>query len=957
MAINIANSIETINKSLEWIKKHKPEQYEKQFLQLVEERLKLKKIYEAEKNNPGIAAYGQSQVGKSYLMNCILQNSNSPFMVETENGEYNFVEKINPIGEGQEATGVVTRFSSYELNESEYIKQYPIRMRVHSVKDVVAIISDTYFNEFDDYTTVGDEDIKKCCEEWVNKYSKNKPLPKPFVSPDDMLDLKAYFKKHINNAQTFTNEKTALFEKLALLIDKIPPGDYAEIFSIFWNKEEAYTRIFNRCHDTIKRLDYSDYIYLPIEAVLHGGTKQDTIMSVSCLKLLSTQYEDQYKTSAYKMDRGEIRNLGIFSKSELCVVCSEVIIKISSDFLVKESKYDTQNMQQSSKDILSDQPMRLEILKHTDLLDFPGARARGGMLLNKIKEHEQLMYSLLRGKVSYLFNKYNSEKSINILLYCHHHKNNEVPTMWQMLESWVEEYVGDTPEKRAELIRQTTVSPLFHIGTMFNLNLQYPDNREDGMTDKGITSKWKGRFQELLLEQIFRKTNENWVANWTGRGIPFQNCYMLRDYEFSKNIYDGWEEYGKEKDLKIDMDYYKRNRDLFIKSNREYNLFKDAALAWDVSATQNNDGALYIMENLVKVATNIREARKNQFNELCKKSLERIYSIMKDYYVIDDAAEILAANIKKANAIFRELEFTCQANPEYFGHLLQAMQISEIYCYNEVHKIVPKLTDMLTQDETIRDYELIRVRCDNFRGCVSEEEHWERLISAYRFGDKDEAVNYLVRRKVEPDKLFSNSNVARKPSAIIANELVNQWKERLAGVEFTGEFSGDGRMDDIVLNNLIDCMIGAATNIKLADRIEDEISDYVNIQNFSLINEDMVADIVSTTISDFVMDFGFRYLTKEQRDNSFRIAKQQNLDCYKTTQQPRKEKYSSDEMTGLFDTILSSGRRFTPAYEANYNSWLEYMYISYIVHLNVPDYDHEANEDLKVILDELIANV
>jgi hypothetical protein len=62
-------------------------------------------------------------------------------------------------------------------------------------------------------------------------------------------------------------------------------------------------------------------------------------------------------------------------------------------------------------------------------------------------------------------------------------------------------------------------------------------------------------------------------------------------------------------------------------------------------------------------------------------------------------------------------------------------------------------------------------------------------------------------------------------------------------------------------------------------------------------------------------------------------------------------------MTGLFDTILSSGRRFTPAYEANYNSWLEYMYISYIVHLNVPDYDHEANEDLKVILDELIANV
>lgn len=956
MALNIANCIDNINKSIDWIKTNKPEQYEKQFLLLVEERLKLRKIYEAEKNNPGIAAYGQSQVGKSYLMNCILQNNNSPFIVETESGNYNFVEKINPIGEGQEATGVVTRFSSYKLNEGEYVKKYPIRMRVHSVKDVIAIISDTYFNEFDDYTTIGEDDIKSFCDELEEKFSKNKPQFNPYVTPDDMLDLKSYFKKHINNAQTFTNEKTALFEKLALLIDKIPPSNYAEIFSVFWNKEEAYTNIFKRCHDTIKRLNYSDYIYLPIEAVLHCGTKQDTIMSVSCLKLLSTQNENQFKTSAYNMVNGEIQNLGIFSKSELCVVCSEVIIKISSDFLVKESKYDTEKMDQSSKDALSNDTLRLDILKHTDLLDFPGARARGGMLLNKIKEHEQLMYSLLRGKVSYLFNKYNSEKNINILLYCHHHKNNEVPTMWQMLESWVEEYVGKTPEKRFELIQQTKVSPLFHIGTMFNLNLQYPDNKEDGMTDKGITSKWKGRFQELLLEQIFRKTNENWVANWTGRGIPFQNCYMLRDYEFSKNIYEGWEEYGKEKGLKIDAAYYERNKELFIKGNKEYNLFKDPALSWDVSATQNNDGSLFIMENLAKVASNIREARKSQFIELCNKSISRVYSIMKEYLVIDDASEILAVNIQKANAIFRELEFTCQSNPEFFGHLLQAMQISEIYCYNEVHKLVPNLADALTQDKKITDYELIRSRCDNFRGCVSEDEHWERMISVYKFSDRGEAANFLIKKNVYFEKLFSNNNVRRRPSAIIANELVRKWKRRITSVEFTGEFSGTDRMDDIALNNLVDCMISSAMNIKLTEKIENEIADYVNIQNFSLINEDMVADIISTTISDFVMDFGYKYLSKEQKDNSFRIAKQENLDCYKTTSEPRKETYNSDELKTLFDSVFSSVRKFTPAYEANYNSWLEYMYISYIVHLNVPNYDHKANEDLKTILEDLKVN-
>jgi hypothetical protein len=38
---------------------------------------------------------------------------------------------------------------------------------------------------------------------------------------------------------------------------------------------------------------------------------------------------------------------------------------------------------------------------------------------------------------------------------------------------------------------------------------------------------------------------------------------------------------------------------------------------------------------------------------------------------------------------------------------------------------------------------------------------------------------------------------------------------------------------------------------------------------------------------------------------------------------------------------------------ANYNRWLEYMFVAFIAHLNVPDYDREANAELKVILDEL----
>jgi hypothetical protein len=43
----------------------------------------------------------------------------------------------------------------------------------------------------------------------------------------------------------------------------------------------------------------------------------------------------------------------------------------------------------------------------------------------------------------------------------------------------------------------------------------------------------------------------------------------------------------------------------------------------------------------------------------------------------------------------------------------------------------------------------------------------------------------------------------------------------------------------------------------------------------------------------------------------------------------------------------------TTAFENNYYSWLEYMFVSFITHLNIPDYDHEANEQLTTILNEL----
>lgn len=951
MANQANQKIKDINNGLNWLKQHEPEQYNQRFLQLVEERRKLRVLANAEESNAGIAAFGNSQVGKSYLMNCILKDNNKPFMIEYPDGEYNFIDTINPIGEGAEATGVVTRFSAYTKHPELYNIKYPIRFRSYNVKDVIITLCDAYFNDFRDFEMWGEGELIEMCDELYERYSAAQPQSVYPLSADDILDMKAYFKRHINNAQVYST-KTPFFDKIALIIDRVPIADYVGIFGVLWYKNPQFNKLFNTCIGILQRLRFEEYLYLPISAVMHGGLKEDTIMSVSCLKLLYDSKGANYTTEVFSGDGRNFKSLGKFTKSELCTVCAEVVIKIREQFVSSVGEYDFRDIDMDVASHLTSGKISMSILNRCDLLDFPGARAREDLLLEKLEsDNEELMYALLRGKVAYLFNRYNEEKTINILLYCHHNKNLEATQMQHLLREWIYEYIGDTPEKRAALISKTGVSPLFHIGTMWNMNLCNPDNAELGTTENAIKTRWSSRFVEILAGQCFH--NDVWMKNWDGVGRPFNNSYMLRDFKFSDTIYDGYKATGKEGKMLIDRDYYNRMRRLFCESNNEHHFFADPALAWDVSASVGNDGSLYIIEQLSKVAEAISAARETQIAEQTAIAGNNCYKILAEYFKSSDVDELLESNLRKANGIFREIEFSSQTDPEYFGHLLQALQLTESESFKALHKLIPTLTATVHDDSLIVDYELIRKRCDDFAGCNTDSEKWQRLLEKYHFSSIDDAMDYLSSKKIDIKQLFRGETIHRKNSAVIAHNLIRLWKRNITGSLFMNNFAGDGQVDELVLSNLTESLLSTAEDVALRQRIEQSISDYVDVLNASTINEDLVADMIATAISDFVTDFGYRYLTNEQIERTRRVAKERNLPCFNWLEKERKETWETDEMTTLLNDILASDREYTPAYDANYNRWIEYMYISFIANLNVPEFDREANEELKMILDEL----
>lgn len=980
MIHKILNQIENINNALTWIRKNKSNDYQQKFKTLVDERRKLRKLYLAYRDNPAIAAYGVSQVGKSYLMNCILQNDGKPYLVEADGRTYNFIEEMNPKTDNTEATGVVTRFSSFSRDKDKYSKDYPILMRCLSVADVVMVISDGYYNDISDYTTYSEAEISKKTDELLSKYENHPVIPNSPITADDILDIRGYYQGHVNNAQAFLH--TSFFDILALIADKIPDTEWVGVFSILWHESEYQTKLFAKMLSTLSKLEYSEYVYLPAQAMLHNGNNEDTVMSVQCLNELFLE-TPRFFTDAYVRHGDSYTQVPHLTKSEVSAVCAEIIMKIGDEYLDSKLSYCFANIKsQAVKDILKRDKVRVErpntatqqsdeyyetsisLLRNNDMLDFPGARSRKKELLATLCEDAILINVLLRGKVAYLFNMYNEAMLINVLLYCHHAAQNDVTDVPLLLNSWISNYVGKTTEQRCKRLELTDgISPLFYIGTKFNMDMERKP--EDIANERNaINGRWQQRFEKVLYHQCFNadgslgEDNNKIFLNWTRPGECFNNSYILRDFKFSgpltSKLYEG--ERTNRCTMTISQEYYDEMRESFCSNDIVRRFFKNPELSWDVCASINNDGALYIIEQLSRVAEKLDYAREELFKDMLNKSTGHILRAVEGYFVSTDVSELLDSNIKKAREIFREMDFACNSDNYYFGHLVQALQMTESESYRVIHRIVqnPELIQNVT---SFKDYEVIRNSCQSsgfpLENVHTEEEKWKCIMQTYGFGTREEAEEFLLHKGIDIKKLFSGAFKQRQNSSVIADAIYEEWCASIKSVDFMRTFTGENGFDSTVMSNLIDSLISSGEILKLRDKMAEAIAEHVNVINISVINESLVADTLVGMINEFVTDFGFSLLTGEEKLKAKSVCEKFHLPAFNYILKTMPSVYEEAELTALFNDMSSSPTALLPSFEDNYNRWREYMFISFVSHLNVPDFDYQANLDLKALMDKI----
>lgn len=194
---DIHTDISIINKALDWAKRYGVESFPIEVLK--DDRRYLRKVGKSLSVNCAVAAYGESQVGKSYLMNSLLSTSDTPFVIANKGKNYSFIDEINPSGGKNtkvESTGIVTRFT-IKSDVNEKMKDY-VKVNNLSVVDIILLLADSYYNDvkINLDTSLSTEEIRQKLTDFKSTFSSS-DNKQDIITEDDIKDIEDYLREVI----------------------------------------------------------------------------------------------------------------------------------------------------------------------------------------------------------------------------------------------------------------------------------------------------------------------------------------------------------------------------------------------------------------------------------------------------------------------------------------------------------------------------------------------------------------------------------------------------------------------------------------------------------------------------------------------------------------------------------------------------------------------------------------
>lgn len=860
-------------------------------------------IHESIETKPVFALFGVSQVGKSYLVKNLLSVDGQKLEIEIPGEQtLDFLSDINPRGGGTESTGVVSRFSI----ESSFIdSEYPVGIKLLDVKDIILIICDSFFSDIlklDYYPSV--DDFNQHANR-IEEESKNLKSTQAVFTEDDVFFMKKYFEIYLERSSPNASiiSKSKFWITISQNISRFDKSHWKKIFQILWANDDKFGVLFDTLLDGLNSLSFERKVYATKSAILRDQGKILDVVRVNGI------FKAKEPTNIQLPNKNVISiDLHILS-----ALTSEITMTVSKK--VAEQK---------------------EFLSHTDLLDFPGARSRKPFEQNSLKD-ENIPDLLLRGKISYLFNKYSANYEINNLLFCLKNTQNEVREIPILINDWIKRNVGENDISRETRIGRNGVSPLFVVMTFYNETIKFNPNADDG----DLSEKWDRRFLRLFKDETVTRTND-WDEKWTKSQPKFQNFYLLRDFQFSQDIFDGID--GKETNIRPEkLEYYKRLKDSFLNFSFVKDHFKDPIEAWESSTSVNMDGSERIIRDLYPAANNAIKT-KNYISNLSDFQVEMLNKLAQ-YHVSDNIHSERKRAQEQGGAIRDQLLnlFSANGNNSKFGEFISKYHLTNTEVYNFIHaNYLPAGENHNPTRETV----IVRTYGLDINAGIQENKIIlkDKLLK----NTTQEVDEWLEENEIDLENVLKNVYITA--ASILVDGIIDIWHTKM-NLENFQTYTSSG-LDLATISVLNENLKQTFDLFKVRNELIYVFEKKTRLLRVSIDTSEYLASIITSYINDFSSNFGFNFMTEERQNLVLQLAKEYNIDL-ELLHIEHKE-ISQEEIADLFDESDSQNARIvTYPVVDHYKAFITKVQLILLSNCGFRNYNIEENQNLKSLISEI----
>ncbi|MBQ6109224.1 MAG: hypothetical protein IJK97_13515 [Thermoguttaceae bacterium] len=580
-----------------------PESDEFEILQL---RRQASSLYTSSKVPVAAAVYGPSQVGKSLFMGQVLRAQSeaySPLGRDEAHGEpayykdLSFNTDLNPQSGSNEATALVTRFTTKDRISESVSPEYPVMVKALTRVEWIRVLARGFQVECRSPDFAWDEaHLDKMLEDMSRQH--------PGTSVDrrwrmDIIDAYSYMRTV--DRRGFPTKEAILSALLSryMLSDE---GYIKACGEIFWGGWPSLTGLFIRINKFLEKLSSS-----PEPAIL--------VHWAGVRFLLDSQRSKVHER-----------------KNSLCftrVDWADFHLRQRKEWYVLEytpgsgnGDEDLETIQAAMLElVLPILPHRLnddwrKVIEQMDFLDIPGMRAgRQGAEQGKRTEADKLeeqMEIVKRGKVAYLFERFTDELQIQTLILLSRGGNLEVTSqMKHHIDKWGRARYGEKywPSKVTDEL------PALFIG-MTGIDEEFRNRQE--YADKGLYQQRLGQLVDTLGPVM---------TDFGGRGKAFTNTYPIR--------YPGTWDTDESQRQKDDPEKWVRAGKAFLESERVQEYTANPEMKWKAAMT-DGDGGLSLISAGIRAVTTSTD-KQNQLEKEINDILNRLLVLARDWVVDPDA--------------------------------------------------------------------------------------------------------------------------------------------------------------------------------------------------------------------------------------------------------------------------------------------------------------------------------